>query len=241
MGPARECQRGASNKQQIRSRLGGASVEPSSKGIEEDLVKLRLISLGAVLDAFLLVGGLYAPPSHAAKAIIAASPQPGAGVIKPGLSDKYMIDQFNHIDEVINASRWMKNAPGDPLPMLNYNVGASAVLTNHNDDIVGAFIQGYIKIDKPGTYTLSVRHNDGVRLWIGDSMIYDSPFVAPDLLSPNLEVVADKAGWHPIRIIYYEKKGTATLELYWQPPGTGSFEFVPEAAFGHIPREDKTS
>lgn len=202
---------------------------------------LRSISFGAVLAAFVFMGGLYAPPGQAAETIMAASPQPGADAIKPGLSVKYVIDRFNHIDEVINAGGWMKKVPGDPLPMLNYNVGAGPVLTNKNDDLVGAFIQGYIKIDKPGTYLFSVQHNDGVRLWIGDSMIYDSPFVAPDTFSPNLEVVADKAGWHPIRIIYYEKKSTSTLELYWQPPGAGSFEFVPASAFGHIPGEAEIS
>jgi hypothetical protein len=53
-----------------------------------------------------------------------------------------------------------------------------------------------------------------MRLWIGDSMIYDSSFVSPAFFSPNLEVVADKPGCNQIRIVYYEKKGTATLELY---------------------------
>jgi hypothetical protein len=216
-------------------------MESSSEGIEDDLAMLRLISLEAVLAVLLFYGGVYAPPGHAAKAIMAANPQPSAGTIKPGLSVKYVIDQFNHIDEVINADGRMKNVSGDPLPMLNYAVGAGAVLTNHNDDLVGAFIQGCIKIDKPGTYMFSVQHNDGVRLWIGDSMFYDALFVTPSLFSPNLEVVADKAGWHPIRVVYYEKKGTATLELCRQPPGAGSFEFVLAAAFGHIPGEDETS
>jgi hypothetical protein len=202
-------------------------MKSSSEGIEDDLAVLRLISLGAVLAVLLFVGGVHAPPGHAAKAIMAVSPQPGAGTIKPGLSVKYVIDRFNHIDEVINAGGRMKNVPGDPLPILNY--------------AVRAFIQGYIKIDKPGTYMFSVQHNDGVSLWISDPMIYDSPFVAPDLFSPNLEVVADKAGWHPIRVVYYEKKGPTTLELYWQPPGAGSFEFVPATAFGRIPGEDETS
>jgi hypothetical protein len=59
-------------------------MESPSKEIEDDLAMLRLISLGAVLAVFLFFSGLYAPPGHAAKAIIAASPQPGAGAIKPG-------------------------------------------------------------------------------------------------------------------------------------------------------------
>ena len=46
------------------------------EGIENDLAILRPISLGAVLAAFLFVVKLYAPPGHAAKAIIAASQVP---------------------------------------------------------------------------------------------------------------------------------------------------------------------
>ncbi|NQV81283.1 MAG: hypothetical protein HQ495_12075 [Alphaproteobacteria bacterium] len=202
----------------------------------------RTIFSAFILAALLAASvGPFAAPS-AAGDIKAAHPQPDSAVVKPGLSVKYYIDRFNHIDEVINAATWMKPVRGEPLPMLNYNVGAGPVLTNKNDDLVGAFIQGYIKIDKPGTYLFSVQHNDGVRVWVGNEMIYDAPFVAPDTWSPNLEVVANEAGWYPLRMIYYEKKSTATLELYWQAPGAASFEFVPAAAFGHIPGEDdKTS
>ncbi len=204
---------------------------------------VRATISGFFLAALLAVAtGLLAPRADASETIAAAVPQPDAGAIRPGLSVKYYQDRFDHIDEVINASTWMKPVRGEPLPMLNYNVGAGPVLTNKNDDMVGAFIQGYIKIDKPGTYLFSVQHNDGVRVWIGNKMIYDAPFVAPDTWSPNLEVVAEDAGWYPIRMIYYEKKSTSTLELYWQGPGASSFEFVPASAFGHIPGEDdKTS
>ena len=204
---------------------------------------VRATISGFFLAALLAVAtGVLAPRADASETIAVAVPQPDAAAIRPGLSVKYYQDRFDHIDEVINASTWMKPVRGEPLPMLNYNVGAGPVLTNKNDDMVGAFIQGYIKIDKPGTYLFSVQHNDGVRVWIGNKMIYDAPFVAPDTWSPNIEVVAEDAGWYPVRMIYYEKKSTSTLELYWQGPGASSFEFVPASAFGHIPGEDdKTS
>jgi hypothetical protein len=125
-----------------------------------------------------------------------------------------VFDRFNHIDEVINTGGWMKNVPGNMLPRLNHTVSAGPVLHNQNDDLVSAIIQGYTKVDKPGPYTFSGQHNDGAQLWIGDSMPYVSSFGAPVLFSPNLEVGADQAGWHPVRIIYYEKKGATALELY---------------------------
>ncbi len=190
------------------------------------------------LAAALVAIGLGTAPARAGEKVAIASPQPAAEALKSGLAVKYFIDRFNHIDEVINASTWMKPVRGEPLPMLNYNVGAGPVLTNKNDDLVGAFIQGYIKLDQTGTYLFTVQHNDGVRVWIGETMIYDSPYVTPDLWSPNLGVDVAEPGWYPIRMIYYEKKSTSTLEMHWQPPNASSFEFVPASAFSHIPGED---
>lgn len=185
---------------------------------------------------------VHAGVANAGKKVMAASPQPAADAIKPGLSVKYFIDKFNHIDEVVNASTWMKPVRGEPLPMLNYKVGQGNVLSYKSDDLVGAFIQGYMKIDDPGEYIVTLQHNDGVRLWIGGEMLYDSPNVTPDLWSPDMKVSFDEPGWYPIKLIYYEKKNTSTLELYWQPPGASDIEFVPASALGHIPGEDdKTS
>ena len=36
-----------------------------------------------------------------------------------------------------------------------------------------------------------------------------------------------------IAVTYFERKNTATLQLYWQPPGKNEFEIVPASAFSH--------
>ena len=48
----------------------------------------------------------------------------------------------------------------------------------------------------------------------------------------------DKPGWYPISLLYFEKRNTSTLELYWQPPGTDEFVFVPAEAFAHLPADE---
>ncbi len=197
----------------------------------------RSIVSGLLLAA-VVAAGLSVAPASAGDKVMAASPQPASEAMRPGLSVKYYLDKFNHIDEVINAASWMKPQRGEPLPMLNYNVGQGAVLSHKNDDLVGAFIQGYIKIDEPGEYIITVQHNDGVRLWIGGKMLYNSPNVTPNLWSPDIKIDFDQASWYPIKMIYYEKKNTSTLELYWQPPGASDIEFVPASALAHIPGED---
>ena len=54
---------------------------------------------------------------------------------------------------------------------------------------------------------------------------------------PKLKpVVIAEPGWYPFRLIYFEKRVTSTVELYWKPPGgSGDMDFVPEEAFAHTP------
>ena len=98
---------------------------------------------------------------------------------QPGLGVQYLIWKFDSIREIVELKDWKKPRVGAPLPMLNYNVGVGNVLTTKAHDLVGAFIDGYIRFDQPGLYLLAVQHNDGVRLSLGGQEIYEDPIVAP--------------------------------------------------------------
>jgi hypothetical protein len=50
--------------------------------------------------------------------------------------------------------------------------------------------------------------------------------------------LAREAGWTPIRLRYFQRKGTATLKLYWQPPGSEAFAVIPASAYAHGPPVD---
>ena len=164
-----------------------------------------------LMAAVLLWEGTTAARAQAVTGLMPADPQPGIEALKPGLGVKSLISKFNSLWEIEEVATWSKPQPGEPLPMLNYNVGTDAVLSNHNVDLVGAFI---------------------------GEQIYEDGIVAPDRFSPNLEVQIETPGWYPIALLYYEKKNTSTLELYWQPPGAEEFVFVPAEAFAHLPEEE---
>ena len=34
---------------------------------------------------------------------------------------------------------------------------------------------------------------------------------------------------------YFQRKGTAAIMLYWQPPGSSDLSIIPAKAYGHIP------
>lgn len=161
-----------------------------------------------------------------------ASPQPDASALAPGLAVEYLRIKANHVDE-IEASG--KGKPGEALTMLDWNTGDDLVLTSDYSTEVGARITGFIKFPEAGTYIMTIQSNDGVRMLIGEQKIIEDPGVHRDRYSDYVNVAITEAGWYPFYMIYFQKKGTATLELYWQKPGDENFEFVPEEAFAHLP------
>lgn len=160
-----------------------------------------------------------------------------ASKLKPGLGVTYYMNRFDNTDELLIEAEITKGRKGKPLPQLNYKVGPGNVLTSNREDMVGAMIRGHIQFSRKGVYTLLLQSNDGVVLTIAGKQIYADPGVHPDDFSPPLKLQIDTPGWYRIEIIYFEKKNTATLELYWQEPGaSGDPAFVPAAAFAHIPK-----
>lgn len=191
----------------------------------------------ALLAAALAVLLAASPASGAITGLAPADPQPDPAQLEPGLSVKYHFAIFNTIQGMIMRTGGASTAqPGEPLKQLNYRVDFGDVLTSNRQDGVGAFIKGFIRFDSPGTYVFQVQSNDGVQLDIGGKTIHSDPEVHPDTMSDPLPVEITAAGWYPIEVIYFEKRNTSTLELYWKKPGeTGDFVFVPPEAFAHLP------
>ncbi|MCP5370767.1 MAG: hypothetical protein H6907_03465 [Hyphomicrobiales bacterium] len=190
------------------------------------LVRGPLAAAGAAL--FL---GLAAPalPAAAAELPAAAARADGAG-LQPGLAVAYVYDFVRHLSQL---GGWKQAEAGPPLPQLDYRSGEGEVLTSGENNGVGANIQGFIHFDRPGAWLLKVTANDGVRLTVAGQQLYEDPTVHGDRDSEPLPVSVAKAGWYPLEMLYFERKGTATLRLWWSPPGGGEFQIVPAAALGH--------
>ena len=184
---------------------------------------------GATVASGLVVAALTG--AETLSGLKAAEPQPSAEQLQPGLAVAYVYGRFNHINDFKDK----KFEPGKPLPKLDYRMGDGAVLTTKERDQVGALITGFIRFEKAGSYGLDVTSNDGVRVEIADKLLYEDPSVHSDDTSDLIEVKVEQPGWYPIRILYYEKKGTAALVLRWVPPGDAKAKPVPvpAAAFAH--------
>lgn len=161
-----------------------------------------------------------------------ADPQPES--LSPGLAVDYYYHKMRHLDELVEYMSRKDPGTGEPLPNLDYVRGdGKKVLTTKYEKYVGADIKGFINFSAPGEWNLVVVSNDGVRVWIGDALIYEDPDVHADRESEFIPVQVSEAGWHPIRVLYFQRKGSTALVLGWEAPG-GELEVVPPEAFGHI-------
>ncbi len=109
------------------------------------------------------------------------------------------------------------------------------MLTSTAREGVGAVITGLIRFEKPGTYGFNVTSNDGVRVEIGGQLLHEDPGVHVDATSDRIDVKVEQAGWYPLHVVYFQKRGTATLVLRWIAPGKpGKLVPVPAKAFARI-------
>ncbi len=186
---------------------------------------IRVLALGVIAGCGVLLG---LPPSQAQVVNSTDS-------LEPGLAVCYINAFAQHIDEMDQWEGYRTCKPGEPLEKLDYRVGSGTVLTSRSKDGVMARITGFIHLDKPGFYSFSFESNDGVRLEIDGQLIVEDPNVHPDRFSDIGGMEVTEPGWHPLTILYFERRNTSTLRFFWQPPGTeGSMALVPAEALAHV-------
>ncbi|MHB1218184.1 MAG: PA14 domain-containing protein [Alphaproteobacteria bacterium] len=160
-----------------------------------------------------------------------AQPQPAADKLQPGLSVNYTYMMFSHVSEVPKGG---KGKPGPVLANLDHRTDSGNVLTATNSMGVGAQINGFIKLDKPGTYTFELLSNDGVKWTVGGVLMHEDPGIHGDTTSPPVEVAVTEPGWYAFSMDYFQRKGTSALRLSWKPPGGQTMVVVPPEAFASL-------
>jgi hypothetical protein len=202
---------------------------------------IRLLALGAVLALF--AQPVLADPNEGDNdmeelktGLKPADPQPDAAALKPGLAVSYHMGRFNNLHEMLGIVRNATGDKGKPLATLDSQGPEGAtVLTSPRRDMVGALIDGFIKFPQAGTYVLKVMSNDGISIDIGGQNIFEDGSVHTTDYSDGLPVKIDTAGWYPIKLKYFQKKGGHALGLYWRTPGGGGrYVTVPAEMYAHL-------
>lgn len=71
-----------------------------------------------------------------------------------------------------------------------------------------------------GTYRFSYRSDDGIRLWVGDTLVIDDWRDRSDTWSIIDRYIAP--GTYRVRVEYYERGGTAALQVGWEKTSGGA-------------------
>ncbi|WEK34567.1 MAG: PA14 domain-containing protein [Candidatus Pseudobacter hemicellulosilyticus] len=82
---------------------------------------------------------------------------------------------------------------------------------------------GRLRTPETGTYTLASRFDDGMRMWVNDSLVMDSWNKRPGWDSCKLNFVEGKL--YDIKVDYYENAGNIRMSLAWRKPSDVNMKF----------------
>lgn len=195
---------------------------------------IPIILLLSVLIGCAGTGSLDQPKQAQNPIAISASAE---AQIEPGLSVRYYDDFFSrHLDALpAKTSSFKKGRPGKPIRSLNHEFGRTEVFDSGTNRGIGMRMEGLLHLSRPGTYRLQALSNDGIRVYLNGRRIIDDPDVHSNRLSAVATVDIASPGWYPLEVEYFQRKGTAAIMLYWQPPGSDALSGIPAQAYGHIP------
>ena len=189
-------------------------------------MKLGRLAYAVLLSSFLAVPALAQSP---------ASPQPDPATLKPGLAVGFYMGMFRNVTDFADWTNG-KGKPGAPIPQINWKVGKGNVLDSGYDDGVGVGITGFINMATAGEYKFAFNSNDGFILEIGGVEVVRDGDVHADRMSDIGTISISTPGWYPIKVVYFERKNTSTLQMFWRPAGTaaeGSMPLVPPEVLMH--------
>jgi hypothetical protein len=157
--------------------------------------------------------------------------------LKPGLLPIYIYKLFKSADEIPKIDiKTTKEKVGEPIIILDNNFGKNdPIFDSGVSQGLGIQMNGFLKFSNPGKYALKAKSNDGIAVLISGKKTVWHPGVHTDHFSNEVLVDIQKPGWYPLMIKYFQRTGTATIEMYWQLPGETKFSIIPAEAYSHEP------
>ena len=158
-------------------------------------------------------------------------------MLKPGLSAIYIPKFFRYIDQMpVQDPNLTAERIGNPILFLNHHFGdQDLVFDSGVSRGIGIQMNGFLKFSEAGKFGMKALSNDGIRIRICGKTILEDPNVHSDQFSPQVVLDISKPGWYPVMIQYFQRKGTAAIEMHWKLPGQADFSVIPAEAYAHVP------
>jgi cytochrome c len=99
-------------------------------------------------------------------------------------------------------------------------------------------VRGYLYLEKDDNIVLQLSSDDGTKLYLDDQMLINND--GPHGMEPKEAEVAIRAGFHHLRIEYFQGGGGQGISLKWARFGQSAFKTIPEQHFSHK-RGDNTA
>jgi hypothetical protein len=114
------------------------------------------------------------------------------------------------------------------VPLLSFGATQASCVGSGRSDNFGVVFEGWILAPSEGNYTFSLTSDAGSQLFLDGFKVIDHDGI--HTFSEKTGTVYLKAGYHALRIPFFEYTGACGLQLKWAPPGTTSRVFVPSTA-----------
>jgi hypothetical protein len=140
---------------------------------------------------------------------------------KPGMQYEY----FENI-----GKRWRQLPNFDLLTPKNTGIVSKNNLENRQqDENFGFVFKGFFKAQKDGIYTFYSTSDDGSQLYINSDLIVDND--AEHGMVEKKGQVALQAGFHPIKITFFQGRGGMGLKAHFKGPGMMKQEMLSNVLF----------
>lgn len=156
--------------------------------------------------------------------------------VSPGLSATYVYGYWQHLNDMPGTDEILRTGTtGPPITLLDHSsMFWGNIFSSGKSRGVGALIQGFIRFPSAGRWELQAVSNDGVRVFLSDTLIISDPTIHPERPSNIAEASIPEPGLYPITIRYFQNKGASALRLRWKGPGETTFSIVPAGAYFHL-------
>ena len=99
----------------------------------------------------------------------------------------------------------------------------------NQSEYFGFRYDGFIRLPETGIYSFFTDSDDGSQLFIGDKLVVDNDCLHG--MTEETGVIALRAGFHPLRVTFFEKTGGDELQVYYQGPNIKKQTIPPQVLF----------
>ena len=142
------------------------------------------------------------------------------GKVRPGLRYRYYEAAMQRCGDLEGKKAVKQGVIGTP----------TLEIEGRRKDKFGVVYEGHIKVSEDGLYRFSAASDDGSILWLDDTPVVDND--GTHSRRERAGTVSLAAGYHKIRIAFFDGGGGGHLGVFWQPPG-GKRQPLPAGVLFH--------